>query len=105
MGDNYDGWLPVVEIVYNNGAGKELAPKSVHQLVPYLRMAFCELVRIDFDGAPVADPAFRDVCDMVFGDLHAMKTVVDTLSFICMPWNSLETAVRKFQCAVTCQSL
>lgn len=71
-------------------------------MMPCLRMSFCEIFKINFDGAPEADLTANDVCDRFFGDLFAPNTVVETLSFIRMPWSSLERAVRKSPCSLMC---
>ncbi|KAH7718790.1 hypothetical protein AAVH_13767 [Aphelenchoides avenae] len=62
-GGGYDGWLPTVKMEYSRGAGKEVAPKTVHQLTCCLHMAFCESQRLVFDDL-VAPSTFVGTLDV-----------------------------------------
>lgn len=95
-GHQYKDWLPTIGIV-NPSAGKQLAPKTVHQLASCLRVAFCESVCVEF-GHKTDDTHSRssDVRGMVFDDLVSPSTVVGTLD-ICLPPSEMELALRKFR--------
>lgn len=83
---------PFVHVVYNQCVGNEPDPKTVCQLMPYLRKAFCETVCIELDSLPDHSDVLE--CDMVFGDLFAPNTSVGTLDIRTPPF-SAELAARK----------
>ncbi|KAH7710168.1 hypothetical protein AAVH_22533 [Aphelenchoides avenae] len=95
-GADVEGWLPSIEMDYNRGAGKKLAPKTIHQLTSCLRMAFCKSVYINVGTIDERNFVFTDAWAMVFDDLVAPSTVVDTLS-ISLPRCDVELALRMFQ--------
>ncbi|KAH7713415.1 hypothetical protein AAVH_19211 [Aphelenchoides avenae] len=91
--DRFDGWLPIVDVIRRYGAERELVPKTVHQLMPCLRMSFCRSVCIDLGGVSYAHATFSNVCGMVFDDLAAPSTFVGTLD-IRLPPRNMELALR-----------
>lgn len=95
--DGFDGWLPLIELVYTHDAGKDPAPKTIHQLASCLRMAFCESVCLDLSewyGEYQDSETLIDFCGMVFDDLLAPNTFVDTLT-VRMNWCNTAMALRK----------
>ncbi|KAH7703618.1 hypothetical protein AAVH_29210 [Aphelenchoides avenae] len=96
--NRFNGWEPVIELVYNHGAGKKIAPKTVDQLASCLHMAFCGSVCIDIAGVVgLVNKPYEELtdyaCDMVFNDLDAPNTFVGTLT-IRMPCCNVEIALR-----------
>ncbi|KAH7708260.1 hypothetical protein AAVH_24504 [Aphelenchoides avenae] len=75
-------WLPKVK-VFRNPNTKKALPKTVSQLVPYLRLAYCDSPCIDLRLTHVI--RYKDceaIHDAIFGDLVAPTTVVNILT-IC----------------------
>ncbi|KAH7719933.1 hypothetical protein AAVH_12576 [Aphelenchoides avenae] len=93
FGDIVPGWLPTIEMDYKRGAGKELAPKTIHQLASCLRMSYCELVYIYVGTIDETNSVFSDAWAMVFDDLVAPSTFVGTL-YISLPRCDVELALR-----------
>ncbi|KAH7713014.1 hypothetical protein AAVH_19623 [Aphelenchoides avenae] len=87
MSDDYEGWLPCVEIA----PGPKLLPKTVNQLALCIRMAFCQSFCIDFDGAPMflESPSFGDIYGMIWDDLFAPDTFVGNLTIRMAPIDSV----------------
>ncbi|KAH7702826.1 hypothetical protein AAVH_30012 [Aphelenchoides avenae] len=96
--NHFDGWEPIVELVYSHGAGNKISPKTVDELASCLHMAFCRSVCIDIAGVVgLVNKPYEELtdyaCDMVFNDLDAPNTFVGTLT-IRIPCCNVEIALR-----------
>ncbi|KAH7680492.1 hypothetical protein AAVH_41134, partial [Aphelenchoides avenae] len=75
-------WLPKIKVNRDPNTKKAL-PKTVSQLVPYLRLAYCDSVCIDLRLTHVIRyKNCEAIHDAIFGDLVAPTTVVNVVT-IC----------------------
>ncbi|KAH7713016.1 hypothetical protein AAVH_19625 [Aphelenchoides avenae] len=73
-------WLPVVNVVRDSSTGAK-RPETVHQLVPYLRLAYCESICIDLRWTRFVRHGHHNAAyGAFFGDLLVPNTFVDVLT-------------------------
>lgn len=78
-------WLPVIEVLRDTNVDEGLLPDTVNQLVPYLRVAYCESVCMDlrWPRPGLSDKHRRAARGTVFGDLAVSNTFVNVLT-VCV---------------------
>ncbi|KAH7729964.1 hypothetical protein AAVH_02450 [Aphelenchoides avenae] len=92
-----DYWLPIVKVVRDSNADMELRPDTVSQLVPYLRLAYCESLYVDLRWArPVLREHRQAGYGAFFGDLLVPTTVFNELK-VCIEHDGTLLALRTIE--------
>lgn len=90
-------WLPVVNVVRDSSTGAK-RPETVHQLVPYLRLAYCESICIDLRWTRFVRHGHHNAAyGAFFGDLLVPNTFVDVLT-VRVDEGGAILAPRRFPC-------
>ncbi|KAH7702827.1 hypothetical protein AAVH_30013 [Aphelenchoides avenae] len=85
----------MIENARGLNTGKRFSPATIGQLVPYLRLAYCESVCIDLQWTDAVSPKRRGAAyRALFDDLVLPSTSVNVLT-VCVDSRSATEAVRQ----------
>lgn len=92
--------MPRVKLVCDSNTGHEVRPDTIHQLVPYLRLAYCRSVCVDLRIWGMTKKYSEGAYGALFGDLVVPSALTNVLTFY-PNYDGAVGALRKFGCYAT----